>query len=76
MPRCDTCNGIIVKTDAKCYVCGQAIPGRRKLSLFRWWSKPQVKPKTPVTRVLDGDNASGVDPSHPHKHAVSLSVTH
>jgi len=30
MTRCSYCNGIIAPADVRCYVCGEAIPGRSK----------------------------------------------
>jgi hypothetical protein len=40
MARCYSCSGIITKTDVKCYVCGEPVPGRAKFSLLRFWAKP------------------------------------
>jgi hypothetical protein len=39
MARCNSCNGIITKTDMTCYVCREPIPGRAKVSQFRSWAK-------------------------------------
>jgi hypothetical protein len=41
MARCNSCSGVITKTDVKCYVCGEPVPGRAKSALFRFfWAKP------------------------------------
>jgi hypothetical protein len=40
MARCNSCNGVITRTDSECYVCGEPIPGARK----RFF---QPKPKPP-----------------------------
>ena len=30
MQRCNSCNGILTKTDVNCYVCGEPVPGARR----------------------------------------------
>jgi len=43
MGRCHSCNAVVTKDDVKCYVCGEAIPGRGGFSLFAWLWKPANK---------------------------------
>ena len=42
MARCNSCSGIITKTDLACYVCGEPVreAGRGWFSLLRFWAKP------------------------------------
>ncbi len=40
MTRCNSCNGIITKTDVECYVCGDPVPGAarpKKLNRPNGW---------------------------------------
>lgn len=49
MARCNSCNGIIAKTDLECFVCGEPVLGRAEYSLLRLWDKltaPSVKRAT------------------------------
>ncbi len=38
MARCNSCNGIITKTDLDCYICGDPVPGakRAKFAFLRF----------------------------------------
>src|ERR1019366_5551823 len=42
MARCNSCFGIITKTDLACYVCGEPVrkASRGWFSLLRFWAKP------------------------------------
>ena len=42
MARCNSCFGIITKTDLACYVCGEPVRevSRGWFSLLRFWAKP------------------------------------
>jgi len=40
MARCNSCNGIITRTDLECYICGEPVPERAKFSLLRFWARP------------------------------------
>ncbi len=56
MTRCNTCNGIIKKTDSECFTCSEPIPGRAKAKRFQA-SKPEAQakvavPVTPLTNLL------------------------
>jgi hypothetical protein len=46
MARCNSCNGIITKTDVDCYICGDPIPGakRAKFAFLRFLTAAPVKP--------------------------------
>jgi hypothetical protein len=47
MARCNSCNGVITKSDLKCFVCGEKVAERSAFSLSRWWNKPaEVKRAT------------------------------
>jgi hypothetical protein len=63
MARCNSCNGVIAKTDTKCYVCGDEIPGRSSFSLARWFGKKEQKlPRKAVTQLVGGDRSVAADP--------------
>jgi uncharacterized membrane protein YvbJ len=32
MTRCNSCNGIVTKTDSECFTCGEPVPGAAKRS--------------------------------------------
>ena len=40
MALCNSCNGIITRTDLNCYVCGEPVPGRAKFSMLRFFARP------------------------------------
>jgi len=42
MARCNSCNGIIIKMHAECYVCGDPVPRAARRARR---SKPESKPK-------------------------------
>lgn len=47
MARCDSCFSILTKTDTKCYVCGDPVPGAAsgaRLFLMQLWGKPKPRP--------------------------------
>jgi hypothetical protein len=46
MARCNSCNGIITKTDLDCYICGDPVPGakRAKFAFLRFLTAAPVKP--------------------------------
>ena len=54
MTRCNSCNGIITKTDSECFTCGEPVPGLPKPVWYQIKkSKPRTPaPATPVTNLL------------------------
>lgn len=45
MTRCNSCNGIIAKTDLECYTCQEPVPGKPRpgrYSLLRFLAKPAM----------------------------------
>lgn len=55
MGRCNSCNGVLTRTDSECFVCGEPVPGakrRSKFSLLRLWVKS--KPVA-MQRLVDAD---------------------
>jgi hypothetical protein len=55
MARCNSCNSIITKTDVECYVCRERVPGRAKVSLFRFLAKRTALPVMNVRKPTDRD---------------------
>jgi hypothetical protein len=55
MARCNSCNGIITKTDVECYVCRERVPGRAKVSLFRFLAEPTALPVMNMRKPSDRD---------------------
>jgi hypothetical protein len=66
MARCNSCNGVIARTDVDCYLCGDPIPGRAKFSLFRFWGKStaDTKASRAVQRVMMKDALRARTPDH------------
>ena len=68
MARCNSCFSILTKTDSKCYVCGDPVPGApsgARLFLTRLFAKPAPRPAKRVAatdallhRTGDASNAS------------------
>jgi len=57
MTRCNSCNGILTKTDVECYVCGEAVPGARKRvrrapAVKLESGVAQAKPVSPLSNLL------------------------
>jgi hypothetical protein len=55
MARCNSCNGIITKTDVECYVCRERVPGRAKISPFRFLAKTTALPVMNIRKPTDRD---------------------
>jgi hypothetical protein len=56
MAKCNSCNGVIAKTDVECYLCGDKIPGRAKFSLSRFFGKPaELRAHPAAQRVMMTD---------------------
>ena len=51
MTRCSSCNGIIAPSDVCCYVCGEAIPGRKKRTQRNRGAKNETRAETRSTAV-------------------------
>jgi hypothetical protein len=57
MTRCNSCNGILTKTDVECYVCGEPVPGARKRARRTPAAQlepgqAQAKPASPLSNLL------------------------
>ena len=57
MTRCNSCNGILTKTDVECYVCGEPVPGARKRArrapaVKLESGEAQAKPVSPLGNLL------------------------
>ena len=54
MTRCNSCNSVVAKGDAECYVCAEPVPGAAKSF---WRRKREAKatrpaPVTPISNLL------------------------
>jgi hypothetical protein len=62
MAKCNSCNGVITRSDLECYVCGEPVPGAPKKSMFssflRFWAKPTT---AGMKRVMMADATEAVD---------------
>ena len=81
MTRCNTCNGIVTKTDSECFTCGERVPGAPRPARFQ---KPKSKakaktaaPVTPVTNLLFMGSLvlTGVSFLSSHKMPLPVSAT-
>ncbi|HUA21075.1 MAG TPA: hypothetical protein VMB25_20145 [Bryobacteraceae bacterium] len=57
MTRCNSCNGILTRTDVECYVCGEPVPGARKRARRTPAAKLEpgqapAKPASPLNNLL------------------------
>jgi len=55
MTRCNTCNGIVTKTDSDCFTCGEPVNGRARGKRTSKGNRATAKPAaqvTPVTNLL------------------------
>ena len=70
MARCNSCNGVITKTDATCFVCGEAIPGAKRGFFFLRLRIKSVSSKSemPLRERLDWLHAR--TPSNQHYSGV------
>jgi hypothetical protein len=50
MTRCNSCNSVITRSDAECYICNEPVPGLAK-PFWRRKPEPSAKPVAPVTPV-------------------------
>lgn len=55
MARCNSCNGIITKTDVECYVCGERVPGRARGAPYRFLAKPTAPPAMNIRNPAGSD---------------------
>lgn len=81
MTRCNTCNGIVTKTDSECFTCGERVPGAAKPA-WRQKQKSNAKtkkaaPVTPVTNLLFMGSLvlTGVSFLSSHKMPLPVSAT-
>jgi hypothetical protein len=52
MTRCNTCNGVITRNDAECYICGERVPGAKVSRSAKRKSNKTARSVTPVSNVL------------------------
>jgi len=48
MTRCNSCNGLVTRTDSECFTCGAPVPGVAKPV---WYQKRKAKAAAPVTPI-------------------------
>ncbi len=79
MTRCNSCNSVVAKGDAECYVCAEPVPGAAKSF---WRRKREAKatrpaPVTPISNLLFMASLvlTGVSFLSPYKMSLSVSAT-